>query len=123
MRFRNVNDICKLAVPIVVDAAAAIAIYHFLISTDGMGRRLGSPTLPRNRVSVKSIFARIGPRLGRRAYRMREDSFFNLHHILQKDTQRTTCARGCAPNGDITPDSSLSQAIRWFAGGMLWTLH
>jgi len=57
----------------------------------------------RERVPVETIFARIGPQLFRRCYRMSESLFWKLHSLLEpylsKDKSYSSKTR--TPNGDI----------------------
>lgn len=88
------------------------------------GRRYQS----RNRVrrTVKSIFREHGPYYVRRAYRMTEEAFWELHSLLdplitsdyrRKPGSREKKHRNGSKNGIISSDIRLSVAIRYFAGG------
>jgi DDE superfamily endonuclease len=83
---------------------------------------------PRKRVrrSVKSIFRQHGPYYVRRAYRMTEASFWELHELLcpliTSDYRRRAGTkvkkhRNGGKNGIIPSEARLSIAIRYFAGG------
>ena len=84
-----------------------------------------TPSPPRIRRSVKSIFRELGPYNTRRAYRMKEATFWELHRRLYKkmkynarppSSSKKKCKNG-ARNGLITSPTRLSCAIRYFAGG------
>jgi DDE superfamily endonuclease len=88
------------------------------------GRRYQS----RNRVrrTVKSIFIEHGPYYVRRAYRMTEEAFWELHVLLKplitsdyrrKVGGRVKKHRNGGKNGIILTETRLSVAIRYFAGG------
>ena len=78
--------------------------------------------IERRRRKVVDIFRELGPSYSKRAYRMSEESFFNLHKLLHKhltipvDKDKKNWKRG-SPNGIITSTVRLSIAIRYFAGG------
>lgn len=90
-----------------------------------------SPLVHRERKDVDTIFPELGDIYVERAYRMKRDSFFNLHRLLY--CTRTRGLKGArprrrrrnlnvlkeptAPNGIITSTARLSMALRFFAGG------
>jgi hypothetical protein len=98
-------------------------------SSDGEGaqsRTRGIRDKARNRVrrDVSSIFREQGPYYVRRAYRMTESSFWELHRILQPYMSsirlkggRQKNHRNGGKNGLISSETRLSAAIRYFAGG------
>jgi hypothetical protein len=80
----------------------------------------------RVRRKVKTIFREHGPYYVRRAYRMTESAFWDLHKLLQphmsssirlKTGGRQKKHRNGGKNGLISTDIRLSAAIRYFAGG------
>jgi hypothetical protein len=79
----------------------------------------------RVRRSVRSIFEAYGPYYVRRAYRMTEASFWELHALLKPlmgSTRRRAGGRhkkhrNGGTNGLISSEIRLSAAIRYFAGG------
>jgi hypothetical protein len=82
------------------------------------GQRAGAPTVVRTRTALTTIFAQLGPTFFRRMYRMDEDSFFNLFHLLEPQMpQAKVRARGKTINGPVTNESRLAMALRYFAGG------
>lgn len=82
------------------------------------GSKLGCSIIPRQRIPVHSIFARLGHHFFRRCYRMSESLFWILHSLLQPTMKiPPPRKRGKTPNGDIHSSARLSMALRWFAGG------
>ena len=87
-----------------------------------------APFIPRRRKPLKEIFLELGPRLTRRAYRMTEESFYNLLRVLEpylKDRCSSETPDGNskkkhkngAKNGLIPLSTRLSVALRFYAGG------
>lgn len=82
-------------------------------------------TFPRRRRSVGSIMDELGEYYVTRAYRMRRESFWNLHDILypfmnDKSMPKARSKkknRNGARNGLVEPSARLSMAIRYFLGG------
>jgi DDE superfamily endonuclease len=79
----------------------------------------------RVRRTMDSIFKQYGPYYVRRAYRMTEEAFWQLHVLLQPFMTSTRRKPGCRTkkhknggmNGLISTEIRLSAAIRYFAGG------
>jgi DDE superfamily endonuclease len=79
----------------------------------------------RTRRSVRSIMAEHGPYYVRRAYRMSEPAFWELHELLKphmssirlKEGGRSKKHKNGGKNGLIPSETRLSAAIRYFAGG------
>ena len=100
-----------------------VGLLCFLISEElfvnvDVGKPLGSTNTRRVRVDVRDLFTLLGPALTRRAYRMTESSFWNLFDLVKPFlASPKKRKRGATPNGDIKPESRLSMALRWFAGG------
>ena len=111
-------------------------LFHFgnFAEDDGDGdgddsNRTGRQERPshykRTRKRVVDIFEELGPHYVRRAYRMNEQSFWNLLRLLKKYLRGTVLPRegstkkhkNGAKNGLIKPSIRLSVAIRFFAGG------
>jgi hypothetical protein len=94
---------------------------------DAPKRRVGNRGKPRTRIrrSVSSIFREHGAYYVRRAYRMTESAFWDLHTKLVphmttvriNPAKRQKTQRKGAKNGLIPTDIRLSAAIRYFAGG------
>jgi DDE superfamily endonuclease len=94
---------------------------------DGVKHRRGRRDKARNRVrrEVSSMFREYGPYYVRRAYRMTEDAFWELHRMLGphmasvrlKGGGRVKTHRNGGKNGLIPSENRLSAAIRYFAGG------
>jgi hypothetical protein len=91
-------------------------------------RRHGHRDKARSRVrrSVSSIFREHGPYYVRRAYRMTEPAFWDLHAKLVPHmttirssgrARRVKTHRNGGKNGLISTETRLSAAIRYFAGG------
>jgi hypothetical protein len=79
------------------------------------GRMPGSKTYVRNRPTIPDLFKEYGPINFRRAYRMKEESFWIL---LDKEMgKKSARRRGKTPNGDISNEMCLSISLRYFAGG------
>lgn len=90
----------------------------------------------RQRVPVRKIFDSLGPYYVRRAYRMTEEEFYNLHRVLfpylgfnQHRKIHIATAKGIvtsqrigARNGRISSTAILSCAIRYFAGGSVYDI-
>ena len=84
----------------------------------GGGRPLGSINVQRRRVEPMEIFASLeSERFIRKLYRMTQESFMTLLSLLEPTLANRKRKRGATPNGEISPASRLSQAIRYFAGG------
>ena len=106
--------------------AVVIAVVALLIlSATGQSQNEASPFMPRTRRSVREIFREMGPCHLRRAYRMDEESFWDLHRLTCKELGgRSKPRKGSkkkhrngAKNGLIPSSSRLSVALRHFAGG------
>ena len=84
-----------------------------------------TPTVPRVRRDVSSIFRELGPGYVRRAYRMEQQDFWKLHRLLYlkigynvlPKSGSTKKHKNGGPNGLIPSTIRLSVAIRYFAGG------
>ena len=100
-------------------AASKLCISSFLLLSAARIKRFPLPNIRRERVSVHTIFAKVGERMFRRCYRMSLESFWRLHEILTPyyDAPLRARKRGTTPNGEITFSSRLSMSLRWFAGG------
>jgi hypothetical protein len=77
--------------------------------------------IERKRRMVSDIMRELGPGYTRRAYRMSEDSFYNLHKLLRPhlnppQSEKKSWKNG-SPNGIIISTVRLSIALRYFAGG------
>ena len=74
-----------------------------------------SPSIQRERKFVHKIFVELGPYYVRRAYRMKEDSFWKLHRLLHKylvgERSSKKKHQNGATNGIITTPVRLSVAI------------
>jgi len=82
------------------------------------GQKSGSKNIPRQRVPVTEIFQNLGPANFRKAYRMKESTFWKLFYIIKEYLpEKEKRKRGSTPNGDIEESAQLSMALRWFAGG------
>jgi hypothetical protein len=82
------------------------------------GRMPGSQTYVRKRPFLPDLFKEYGPINFRRAYRMKEESFWLLLDLLDKEMgKKLTRRRGKTPNGDICNGMRLAIALRYFAGG------
>lgn len=82
------------------------------------GRMPGSKTYVRNRPTIPDLFKEYGPINFRRAYRMKEESFWILLDLLDKEMgKKSARRRGKTPNGDISNAMRLAIALRYFAGG------
>ena len=82
-----------------------------------IGRIRSTKNVRRVRLMVEEIFASLGPLQARRAYRMREDSFWKLLDLIETQLPShppQKCAGGRPPNGVITKAARLSMAIRFF---------
>ena len=74
----------------------------------------------RKRRCVKNIFQELGPYHVRRAYCMKESTFWKLNRVLLPYIPNIPIRkrkRGKTTNGDISSSMKLSMAIRYFAGG------
>lgn len=80
-------------------------------------QRLGSKNIRRQRAKMSQIFAQYGDMYVRRAYRMKEQSFWRLLDIVEPHLVKPRRKRGRTPNGDISAELRLSMALRYFAGG------
>ena len=82
--------------------------------------RIGCPSRPRTRKSVKTIFDELGRKAFRRAYRMHLEAFCDLYLKIKKQ-QWIECKynneRKHATNGRIHPTIRLACVLRLFAGG------
>ena len=84
----------------------------------------------RRRRSVGSLFRELGPYNTRRAYRMTEESFWELHRMIYPKmkynivppSSSTKTFRNGARNGLIPSATRLSCAIRYFAGGSVYDI-
>lgn len=82
------------------------------------GNRLGVPTTKRTRKSYAELLEEIGPGKFRRMYRMHEQSFLDLFHLIEPYMKvAKTRSRGATPNGGISNEQRLMMALRFFAGG------
>jgi DDE superfamily endonuclease len=83
------------------------------------GRIKGCKTRRRLRLSLESIFHEYGPLKFKRAYRMREESFWNLLDLIEDKLGKVDGKRkqGKAPNGDVPSSVRLAIALRYLAGG------
>jgi hypothetical protein len=116
---------CRLAA--VASVALLIGSILHSDSDDDVPRTRGPRDRPRNRVrrSMGSIFREHGPYYVRRAYRMTEQSFWELHELLKpylvSNRRRPGSAvkkhRNGSKNGLIPSETRLAAAIRYFAGG------
>ena len=116
----NDDEHDKEFLALVNDYASALVSFVAIDDLDdhGPSQRLGVPNISRERVSVETIFTRLGERLLRKCYRMSESLFWRLHGLLRPHMKTVGARqRGAMPNGDITTSARLSMAIRWFAGG------
>lgn len=92
--------------------------YDYIVAKKDPPRRLGCPTIKRERPTMRYLFDLYGPSLVKRAYRMTEQSFWRLLDILEPHLPEVKKRkRGRTPNGDIYPALRLSMALRYFAGG------
>jgi hypothetical protein len=97
---------------------AAASITSVIVSQPKLGGRIyGSKNINRTRRSVQQIREDMGDSVFRKAYRMKYDDFWKLHHIVFKTDLVAKRKRGTTPNGDILNSHRLSMALRWFAGG------
>lgn len=89
------------------------------LDTKGVGWKEGSKNIPRRRIPVEEIFAKLGQRFIRKCYRMSEESFWKLHQMLKPYIRenKERSHGGATPNGDVPSEARLSMALRWFAGG------
>ena len=81
--------------------------------------RIGCPSRPRTRKSVKTIFDELGRKAFRRAYRMHLEAFYDLYLKIKKQLWikcKYNNERKHAPNGRIHPTVRLACALRIFAG-------
>ena len=77
-----------------------------------------SRNIHRNRRTIRSIFDEYGPHYLRRAYRMDENAFWNLHSLLEEFLEPSVRSTpGGTPNGVIPTELKLSIALRYLAGG------
>ena len=85
-----------------------------------------APTIPRQRQLVADIFEQLGPYYTRRAFRMQQTHFYQLHRLLlphlQKNYHVTRNQQNGARNGRIPSSSRLAVALRYFAGGSAYDL-
>jgi hypothetical protein len=119
---------------VAVTAALAVASIPGLVDDDDSSddeapkRRRGHRDKARTRIrrSVSSIFREHGPYYVRRAYRMTESAFWDLHTKLvphmttvrsNSQATRQKTHRNGGKNGLIPTEIRLSAAIRYFAGG------
>ena len=104
---------------VVLTMAHSIVTCALAYCNNDTPRRLGCPTIRRERVPVEIIFSNLGPRLFRKCYRMSEPLFWKLHRMLQPYMKYTNGKRkrGATINGQVTSSARLSMTLRWFAGG------
>ena len=83
------------------------------------GRIKGRKTRRRQRSSLESIFHEYGPLYFKRAYRMKEESFWKLLDLIEDKLGKGVGKRkrGKAPNGDVPSSVRLAIALRYLAGG------
>ena len=88
------------------------------------GRVPGSKTRHRQRAKLQDIFNEYGPIYVRRAYRMKEASFWRLLDLIEPNIgkRRQKRKRGRSPNGDVLNSVRLAMAIHYFAGGDPWDI-
>jgi DDE superfamily endonuclease len=117
---------CRLAAM----ASVALLLGSVIMDSDSDGeapKSRGPRDKPRHRVrrSMSSIFLEHGPYYVRRAYRMTEESFWELHELLKpymvsnrrRPGSATKKHRSGGKNGLIPDETRLAAAIRYFAGG------
>lgn len=87
-------------------------------------RRVGYTHRRRQRRFVRDMFNEYGPTYTRRAYRMKEGTFWKLERILRRHLVKERTARAAllrqsdgARNGRISSAIRVSAALRYFAGG------
>jgi DDE superfamily endonuclease len=90
-------------------------------STTTKGRVPGSKTIRRRRANLHDIFNEYGPLFFRRAYRMKEESFWKLLDLLEPTMTRIQRRKkrdhGRSVNGKVSSAMRLAIALRYFAGG------
>lgn len=108
----------------VVSTLALLLLQDLLSRWRGMsnhrGRAAGTKTRRRTRVRLEDIFNEYGPVFFRRAYRMREDSFWRLLDLIEANMGnkgKGKRKRGRTPNGHVSNGIRLAMALRYFAGG------
>jgi hypothetical protein len=105
----------------VVLSLICILLDDFISGQGGQhkGRIKGSKTRRRLRSNLQSIFHEYGPLYFKRAYRMREESFWNLLDLIEDKLGKVDGKRkrGKAPNGDVPNGVRLAIALRYLAGG------
>jgi hypothetical protein len=115
----------RLVSTIVAHAMVALESDSSDDEDDKKGRGPRDKPRDRTRRTVASIFLEQGPYYVRRAYRMNEEAFWNLHAMLQPHMGSRRCQswkkrkkhRNGGKNGLISTEVRLSAAIRYFAGG------
>ena len=107
-----------------VVSAMILLLLNNLLSRQGKtdsthkGRIVGTKTRHRKRARLHDIFNEYGPVFFRRAYRMKEPSFWRLLDLIEaKMGNKRKRKRGRTPNGDICNGTRLAMALRYFAGG------
>lgn len=112
--------------PVVAAVAALLCVLEESDSSDEESdKRAPHQARFRIRRSIRSIFNEYGPYYVRRAYRMNEASFWQLHDLLKPYMGSLRCKpngkkkkhKNGGKNGLITTETRLSAAIRYFAGG------
>ena len=108
-----------------------VIIYLILLFYQDEIPQVREKTSIRKRRSVRSIFTELGTYYTRRAYRMPEAKFFELHRIIYKEMKYNISPpsnskkkgnKNGARNGLIPSLTRLSCAIRYFAGGSAYDI-
>jgi len=105
--------------------ACVVVVDLILLSGAGKSQPAAAPTMERQQRPVRGVFREMGPCCFKRAYRMDQDSFWALHHILHKELGGLVRPKkgskkrhqNGAKNGLIGSPTSLSVGLRYFAGG------
>ena len=89
------------------------------------GRIPGTANVKRTRLNMEEYVGRLSDRSFRRKYRMNKEAFWLLLDIVRPHLPGTGEDKksGGVPNGPITHAARLSMALRYFAGGIHWTLQ
>lgn len=82
--------------------------------------RLARTAIPRVRVSVEEIYARLGPNHFRRSHRMSFEDFQVLADAVVPYMVYAKCNRG--RNGPIPPTTALSSLLRFMSGGSVYDI-
>jgi hypothetical protein len=89
-------------------------------------RRRRRHLIRHKRRTIDSIIRELGDHYFRRAYRMTKKDFFKLVAILRPSLVNKNTAnkqvKKRAPNGPISPETRLSIALRYFAGGKAYDI-